>query len=78
METPTNIHELVNRLVELENQVQNLQKENKALKNMNEKGRDLTLLLSVKARKQSTFSNYEITRHTKDIFDALTKKPLLR
>jgi hypothetical protein len=78
METPTNIHELVNRLVELENKVQSLQKENKALKNMNEKGRDITLLLSVKARKQSKFSNYEITRHTKDIFEALTKKPLLR
>jgi predicted RNase H-like nuclease (RuvC/YqgF family) len=78
METPTSIHELVNRLVELENQVQRLQRENKALKNMNENGRAKAVLLSVKTTKQSTFSNYEVKQHARDISDALTKKPLTR
>lgn len=78
METPTNIHDLVNKLVELENQVRQLQRENKALKNMNENGRQKAVLLSVKATKQSTFSNYEVKQHARDISDALIKKPLTR
>jgi hypothetical protein len=78
METPTNIHELVNRLVELENKVQSLNKENKALRSMNENGRQKAVLLSVKTTKQSTFSNYEVKQHARDISDALTNKPLIR
>jgi hypothetical protein len=78
METPTNIHELVNRLVELENQVQQLQKDNKALRSMNENGRQLAVLLSGKTTKKSTFSNYEVKQHARDISDALTKRPLIR
>lgn len=78
METPTNVRDLVKRLVELENEVQNLQKSNKALKNMNENGRALAVLLSGKTRRQSTFSNYEVKQHAKSISDALTKKPLTR
>lgn len=78
METPTNVHELVEQLVALENQVQQLTKENKALKNMNEKGRQLAVVLSMKTTKKSTFSNYEVKQHAKDISDALTKKPLIR
>ena len=78
METPKNIHELVNQLVALENQVQKLQKDNKALRSMNENGRQLAGLLMSKATKKSTFSNYEVKQHAKDISDALTKKPLIR
>lgn len=78
METPKNITELVTRLVELEAALEQSKRENLALKSMNSKGRELAVLLSSKSRRQSTFTNYEVQQHAKDISDALTKKPLVR
>lgn len=78
MKTPTNVRELVERLVELENQNQRLLKENKALKNINENGRQLAALLTAKTSQKSTFSNYEVKQHAKDISEALSKRPVLR
>ena len=78
MNTPTNVRQLVERMVELEKQVQRLQKENKALKNINENGRQLAGLLTAKTSQKSTFTNYEVKQHAKDISEALTKRPKIR
>jgi regulator of replication initiation timing len=78
MKTPTNIRELVAQMVELESQVQRLQRENKALKNINENGRQLAGHLISKTTQKSTFSNYEVKQHAKDISEALSKRPALR
>lgn len=78
MSTPTNIKELVNRLVELENENKALKKQNLALKSMNDNGRSLATMLMAKTTKKSTFTNYEIKQAAKDISDALIKKPLIR
>jgi hypothetical protein len=78
MKTPTNVRELVERLVELEALTQRLQRENKALKNINENGRQLAGLLIAKTSQKSTFSNYEVKQHAKDISEALSKRPVIR
>lgn len=78
MKTPTNVRELVQQLVELENQNQRLLRENKALRNINENGRQLAGLLISKTSQKSTFSNYEVKQHAKDISEALAKKPTVR
>jgi hypothetical protein len=67
MKTPTNVRELVEQLILLEKQVQRLQEENRALKNVNENARKLAVSLSSRTTKKSTFTNYEVKQHAIEI-----------
>lgn len=77
-QTPKTIRELAAQLVEYENTIKQLNKKNKALQMMLDNGRQKAVIMHARSTKKSSFTNYEVKQMSKDVLDALQKKPLLK
>jgi uncharacterized protein YdcH (DUF465 family) len=76
--TPTNVKQLVEKLVEYENIIKDLKRRNKALTNVATRARQQAVSIHTKSTKKSTFTNYEVKQMSKELLAALEQTPLIK
>jgi flagellar biosynthesis/type III secretory pathway chaperone len=76
--TPTNVKQLVEKLVEYENIIKDLNRRNKALTNVATRARQQAVSMHTKSTKKSTFTNYEVKQMSKELLAALEQTPLIK